>query len=616
MKVPLIWLQDYVDIEDQPVSKIADAFTQIGLMLDKPLDESRVLDLEHRMDRSDWLSILGCARDLAAYLDLPLTVPRAKLGHLKSKSLIPITVQTPHVRRFKTRVIQGVKVGPSPSWLADRLKAYGIESKNNIVDITNFCMVELGQPMHAQDLATLKEPEITLRAAKKNESITTLLGTKVQLTPDIFILSSGGVPTVIGGIVGGQTTGVTESTTDILLDAGNYDQTIIRKNSRSLKILNESVARYDKFLDPRAIDLALDRATALILELAGGEAIENGDYYPTVVTPTSQKLRYSRLELLSGGKFSATRVKQIFKQLGYTILEESPSGLTLEVPYHRTDVEVEDDLVADILRISDYNNLTTLALSTPAPTEITSSLTRFEDKLRDHLTSLGAHEHITSSLVKGDGSKSQVVLANALSTDQNALRLSLIPSLEQIVTNYAKHNLEGVTVYEIGKVFASLKELRHLSVVARRDVRDTLSSLLASLGITTFSIGKKLDIEVAGQRVGTLHHARAFTLDTSSLLTQVIPYSGVVSEYSHASVLDLSLKLPKTLLFADIDPLIRQSAPDLTSLTVPDQHQGWILVRLTFAKQLDNSSQVMAKVLASLKARGVATRSDLPSPQS
>lgn len=551
MKVPVKWLKDYVKI-DKSDAEIAASFTQLGLMLDKPLDGSGVLDLEHRMDRSDWLSIVGCARDLAAYENLPLTLPKlySKAGKTPaSKDLIQIKVETPHVRRFDTRVFKGIKVTDSPDWLKERLTAYGIEPKNNIVDITNFVMVELGQPMHAQDLAQMKGQDITIRAAKAGEKILTLLGTEIKLDPDTFVLTSGGEVTVIGGIVGGKNTGVTEFTTDIILDAGNYDQAVIRKTSRRLKIINETVSRYDKFLDPRLCAIALDRATKLILELAGGTYYANFDYYPEQVTPKSQTLTYQRLSLISGMKFSVKEIKRILKSLEYVITEESETGLSVEIPYFRTDIEVEDDLIADILRISNYANIPLAPLSTPVPTDITPSVYTFEDRLRDILVGYGAHEHITSSLVKNNGVK----LANALSTEQNTLRKSLLQGLTNVLNNYRKHGITDVNIFELGIVFShdrsGYHEHRHLSAVGI-GTRELLSSLLHELGIT-YQINNQGQLISKNQEIGKIDND-SFTLYTEKLVKLANQYAPIISGFSHTSTRDLSIIVPKGITYFDI----------------------------------------------------------------
>ncbi len=554
MKIPLIWLKDYLDTDKSP-QEIAADFTQLGLMLDRPLDKTNVLDLEQRLNRSDLLSIIGCARDLAAFEGIPLKLPKlSRKPGLKPKDedLIPIQVETPVVRRFQTRVIKGIKVGPSPNWLSDRLKLYGMESINNIVDITNYVMIEYAQPIHAQDIAKLPAKEITLRPSLKGEKITTLLGSQLTLEPGVFVLSSGGSPIVIGGIVGGKKTGVTASTTQIILDSGNYDSRNIRASSRRLKITNETVSRCDKFLDPRTIDFAMDRATQLILDLAGGTYYANDDYYPSPATPQTITLRMTRLSLLSGMDISLATAKKILHSLSYVVVEEGEGTLTLEIPYFRTDVEVEDDLVSDILRIHNYTKIPLQPLSTAIPSDLTPSIYTFEDKLRDLLLAQGAHEHITSSLTASNDESGQILLVNALTSDQNALRTTLVPGLTHVLSTYKKHKLPQVPVFEIGKVFrktnTSYLEGRLLSVIGSAD---SLATLMSSLGIQNYSINQKLEILVGDQLVGSLSPG-SYTIVTDALMPHVQNYSGIVSEFTHSTSLDLSLLAPSTIVYADI----------------------------------------------------------------
>lgn len=574
MKIPLIWLQDYVKTDKSP-REIAAAFTQLGLMLDKPLDNSGVLDLEHRMDRSDWLSVTGCARDLAAYEGIPFHAPPLynKAGKkISSADAVKITVKTPHVRRFNTVVIKGVKVKPSPTWLAQRLQAYGIDPVNNIVDITNFCMVELGQPMHAQDLAKLKQPEITLRQAEKGEELLTLLGTTIKLDQETFVLSSGGVPTVIGGIVGGQRTGITSTTKDIILDAGNYDQRVVRKTSRRLKIINETVSRYDKFLDPRACEYAIKRAVGLILQVAGGEYFLNQDYYPSPVTPQNLTLRFSRLELLSGMKIPESQIIKTLQALDYAIVEQDSQSLTVEIPYFRTDVEVEDDLIADILRLGDYSNIPTIPLSCPVPVDITPPLYQFEDLLRDILISLGSHEHITNSLVKSTNSPAEVKLANALSSDQNALRFSLIPSLSAVREYYAKHGQDQISLFEISKVFRVVnknpQEQRRLTFLGT-NAKHILRTLLHRLGIKDFNLSKSGEIMQKNKIIGE-YTSTNFTLYIDELHPLYRPYQGIISEFTHSTSLDISLVVPAKLKYADLHSVINQLQTTWSQLDVSE----------------------------------------------
>ena len=579
MKIPLIWLKDYVST-DKSAKDLAASFTQLGLMLDKPLDDSDVLDLEHRMDRSDWLSILGCARDLAAFEGIALNYPKLynKPGlKISAADKIKIQIDTPVVKRFQTRIFKGVKVGSSPAWLVDRLKAYGMESKNNIVDITNFVMVEYGQPMHAQDISKLPGSDITIRDAKESETLKTILGTEVKLSKDIQILTSGGKPTVILGVVGGKETSVS----------------------------NETVSRDDKFLDPRLIDLALDRATGLILELAGGTYYTNDDYYPSPVVPKTMTLRLSRLHLLSGMELDLSLASKILESLEYKILQSSDDSLTVEIPYFRTDIEVEDDLVSDILRIHNYVNIPLLPLSTPVPLDITPSIYRFEEKLRDLLVAQGAHEHITSSLTTSNGQSDEVVLANALSSDQNALRRSLNPGLTHVLSTYKKHKIKGALVFEIGKVFrkneSAYLEGRLLTVMGGVD---SLATLLSSLGITKYSVNDKCEILVNDKVVGTIDTS-GYTLVTTTLISHTIPYTGIISEFDHKTNLDLSLIMRSDLKYSNILTALESvkgqwESITCKSMTKMDDATNNYLISVTWessSKSIDSDKDLILKTL-------------------
>lgn len=609
MKIPINWLKDYVETNKSP-REITASFTQLGLMLDKPLDDSGVLDLEHRMDRSDWLSILGCARDFAAFENIRLKYPVTstnKLNKVKQSEMVEITVNSPHVRRFNTRLVKNVKVAESPAWLKDRLTAYGIKCINNVVDITNFVMVEYGQTLHAQDIAKLKKREITLRPAKKGESVKTILGTTVALDPDVFILSSGGVPTVIGGIVGGLDTSVTNSTTEIILDSGNYDQSVIRKNSRKLKIINESVSRNDKFLHPDLCEIALDRATYLLETLASATVYTNVDYYPIKVKPVNMTLTYQRLKTLSGMDLAVKDIKRILTALEYQIVDEAKDSLKLVIPYFRTDVEVEDDVVADILRINDYTNIPTTPLTNPVPTDITPKIMQFEDHLRDLLVAQGAHEHITASLVKESGVKGEILLSNALSTDQNALRHSAIPMLKEVKANYAKHQTNQTVIFEIGKSFELIKgkyeEKRELYIVGN-EASQTLATLMKQLGIK-YLVNKEGLVLVENATVGILA-VGALTLSTEKLLINRKEYVGIISDFSHVIKRDLSLITPTNISYYDIASAIEELKPNFSYNCKSVEKVGKslnYLLTFTWTLDCDGVDTELSKVIAHITSK-------------
>lgn len=585
MKIPLEWLSQYVKLNKSP-KDISESFSALGLMLDKPLND-KVLDLEHRFDRSDWLSILGCARDYAAYEGLPLVEPQVKSHQAREatkETKVEIKVECPDlVHRFNTRVFKNIKVSASPDWLKTRLEEYGIASINNIVDITNYVMVEFGQPMHAQDLAKFEKREILIRRAKAGESLTTFLGEKVELDDESFVLTQGGKPIVLGGIVGGRETGVTSETTEIVLDAGNYDQNSVRKTSRRLKILNETVLRYDKFLHPKLTEPALDRATDLILELAGGEYYENVDYYPKPQGFKTMTLRMERLELLSGMNFELDRVIEILTAIGYKIISNSLDDIKVEVPYFRTDVEVEDDLVADILRINGYSKIPLAGLSTAVPADITDPVYKFEDKLKDIMVSLGYHEHITDPMVKADpDNKVQVKMQNALNSEKSALRTTLYETLFPITKTYAKHGQKECNIFEVSKVYgvdgaAKAADMNHIEGFSETRVlqvigqfhRQALAALMQNLGVKTYRIETEtFKILANNKEVGQLSHD-SFWLDTQKLLEHVSITNRIRYASDQRRTEDISLQVPvDKKILGDVCELIKSSDKNVLEVLV------------------------------------------------
>lgn len=521
MKIPIEWLKEYVDTKKTP-DELAEEFTALGLMLDKPTD-GVVLDLEHRMDRSDWLSIIGCARDLAAMENLALKLPPVyteKGKRPQKNQLVEIKVEAPDlVRRFNTRVFREIRVGESPKWLKDRLETYGMSSINNIVDITNYVMLEYGQPMHAQDLAKFTKQEIVLRRGKSGEHITTLDGTKIPVDEDALILAENGNLIALGAVVGSTKTAIDTSTQDIVLDAGNYNQTNIRQTSRRLKVYNETVQRTDKFLHPHSTQVAIERATRLILDLAGGQYYENNDYYPNPQQPKQMELRTKRIKQVSGLDLAHEVVRKILISLEYKILKEEASGWALEVPYFRTDVEVEDDVVSDILRISNYANIPHTPIQGAPPKEITPHSYLLEEKIRDALASLGLHEHITDSFVKQNrNQKNQIMLQNALTSEKDALRTAIYETLAPIVQTYKKHGISSVSIFEIGNVYEvakqgeRYKEVRTLEVIHNGstdatqnadELKSILSGLFVALGVENVTYKKSDRVRVYVSQANT-----------------------------------------------------------------------------------------------------------------
>lgn len=591
MRIPIKWLKNYIKI-NKSAEEIAESFTSLGLMLDKPI-ENNVMDLEHRMDRADWLSIVGCARDLAAFENLKLAEPEVTNPEPEGKGNIKIKVKANDlVNRFNTRVFKDIKVGESPDWLKESLESYGIPSKNNIVDVTNYVMVELGQPLHAQDISKLDKPQIILRNAKKEEKITTLLGESVELDENTLVLSDGKKLLAIGGIVGGEDTGVTNSTTEIILDAGNYDQSNIRKASRRLGIRNETVLRTEKFLHPHLTQVAIERATKLILELAGGEYYSNEDYYPKKVEPKQMNLRFSRIKIVGGIDIKKERVVEILQNLGYKILSEGDNDLELEVPYFRTDILVEDDLVADVLRINDYKNIPIEPITNAPPKEITSKLYLFEEKCRDELVKLGMHEHITNPLTKySEKSEDQIKLQNSVNSEKDALRTSITQTLEPVLENYKKHKIEHAKIFEIGLIYKktgsgnSYEDFEETPVIqglfdtdsgikeANIEMRKIISAFLNNLGIRNVSYksegGGEASIFQNNHKLGKIK-LDSFVFCTESLLKADKQEVRVKSKFTHEKTKDVTIEVEKNQPLGKIIENIKSENNNVISVELID----------------------------------------------
>jgi phenylalanyl-tRNA synthetase beta chain len=642
MKIPLEWLADYVDLSKLSPTQIGDAFTQIGLMLDKPFD-GKVFDLEHRFDRSDWLSILGCARDLAAYLNVELTLPKTYTQEGKnpaSNQSVAIQVDCPAiVRRFNTRVFRNIKVKPSPQWLQSRLEDYGIPAINNIVDITNYVMVELGQPMHAQDLAKFTKQEIVIRQARDGEKLCTFLGDEISLYPESFVLTQDDVATVLGGIVGGRATGVDEHSTDIILDAGNYDQTVIRKVSRKLKIQNETVLRYDKFLHPDLTEYAIQRAAFLILELAGGEYYQNVDWQPAPAQPKTMTLRLSRIAKLAGFTVAHERVADILTRLGYQVLNSSPEGFKVVVPYFRTDVEVEDDIVSDVLRINGYANIPTAQLQSAPPEDITPALYTFEDTVRDIMVQLGAHEFITDPLVSRSEklAGAQIVLENAQNSHKNALRTQLAGTLAELIPNYTKQQLGSGILFEVGKIYTqqapatdwhSYAETRVVECLVfntaalpkdlHKQTSALLTALLNSIGLkgvayTTTPTAQEAAIMCQNTVLGTVRY-NGFTLFTQELLNQHRQVERILTEVQNAQSIETSVVIAKNMAVGDMLSAIQATSPKLVKVDFLEEYTGQeidsdkrsVLIKTYFTADISQSEAIKLVDAAIFKWKGIS----------
>lgn len=447
-----------------------------------------VLDLEITPNRPDCLSVSGVAREIGAVLGTPTTAPAtqhpAESGTPAAEQC-SVTIQDPDLcPRYTARIIRGVSIGPSPQWLAEKVTASGARSINNIVDITNYVMFELGQPLHAFDLATLKTDSdgraaIVVRRAESGEQLTTLDGVKRELSPAMLMICDPSGPIALAGVMGGELTEVSDATVDILLESACFDPESISRASRSLGLISEASMRFERTVDRTACVVALDRAAALMAELGGGTVAPGFvDAYPQPFVARSLTLRLPRLQQLLGVHIDAEEAAAILGRLGCDV-EQHTDRLEVVVPSFRPDLEREADLIEEVLRIWGMDRVcATLPEGRGRAGRLTAEQ-RLRERIGETLRASGLNETMTYAFADpGDLERCNMELAdgqllvevlNPMSSEQSVLRRSLLPGLLRSVSYNQRRGVPDVHLYEIGSTFvtaAGRKQPKQKTVVA------------------------------------------------------------------------------------------------------------------------------------------------------
>jgi len=441
-----------------------------------------VLDIDVLPNRAhDCLSHLGIARECAVLTNSKFQIPNSKLKedkNLKAENFVKAEVKDREdCQRYTAAVIFGVKVEPSPKWIQEKLKTCGLKPINNIVDITNYVMLETGQPIHAFDLDKvsgiqnqkskvknqkykLKIKKIIVRRAKKGEEIKTLDNKIYKLNEDILVIADEKEPIAIAGIKGGVSTGIDSKTKNIIVEAANFNPRIIRRASQKLKLRTDASWRFENGIDPNLIDFAQKRVCSLIQEISGGK-IARGmvDFYPQKARPKKIRLNLDYLEKLLGVKISRKKVKKIFKKLGFKIKELSTSALEVEVPTFRLDISIQEDLIEEVGRIFGFQNIPSVLPKTALIPPEKNEEIFWQREVQNILKEQGFTEVYNYSFI-GEREKeifgwqdAEVLeLANPISSFNKYLRASLIPNLLKNVKENLKF-FDEIKIFELGKIF-------------------------------------------------------------------------------------------------------------------------------------------------------------------
>ncbi|MDR0994340.1 MAG: phenylalanine--tRNA ligase subunit beta [Verrucomicrobiota bacterium] len=424
-----------------------------------------VLEVEITPNRPDELSLLGIAREVAALYDVPLKMPDISLvesGPPASGATSVVVEDAVDCPRYSARILRNVQVGESPDWMKRRLKAAGIRAINNVVDITNYVMLECGQPLHAFDQKLLDEGRIVVRHPAAGETIVTLDGVERKLEPQMLVICDASKPMAIAGVMGGEFSGIHEGTTDVLLESATFRPAAIRATSRQLGLLSESAYRYMRGVDAQWADLGSRRAARLMCELAGATLYEGAvDVWPTPQAPWTVLCRPSRLEAVLGLSTTPEDIARVFGLLGLRVLSSSAERMEVEIPTFRGDLTREADLIEEYVRIYGLKRL-------PAVRPLAMVVEGADDKpyqgqtwMRGLLSGLGLQEVMNYSfLAEGlldlfdkENAPDRVKLTNPLTADHTVLRDALLPQVvENIGTNVSKQ-VEETAFFEMGRVF-------------------------------------------------------------------------------------------------------------------------------------------------------------------
>ncbi|MFA5362777.1 MAG: phenylalanine--tRNA ligase subunit beta [Candidatus Omnitrophota bacterium] len=576
MKVTYNWLKDFVDISITPEA-LADKLAMAGLEVGG-IEEHHgdfVFEIEITSNRPDWLSVIGIAREVAAGTGKTLknngfvhrsrfTVHGKKTGrrisiNIEDKKDCPL---------YTARIISGVKIGPSPDWLKNRLEAVGCRSINNVVDITNYIMFEYGTPLHAFDLDILNSDTIVVRRAKPGEKIETIDAKERVLDPDILVIADKGKALALAGVMGGKDTEVTDATRTVLLEAAVFNPVIIRRGRQKQGLQTESAYRFEREVNPGIVNQASFRAVEMIRELAGGDLFPAAGSGVSVVKKRSLVLSPLRVQELLGVSIGAVKIQKILRQLGFGVKSSAKSDLTIDIPFYRQDVVQEADVVEEVARIFGYQNI---PATSPRVAPQVSGLGNRElcGLVKDVLVGIGLHEAITYSLidrkslscVSGRESDTLIEIANPLSREQEVMVSTLIPGMLRVVGLNLNQKQENIGIFEVNRVFSW----------SGGDPKEELTLAMALCGVKTCFLGQgavkdrisllhvKGALETVFERLGIRTHRFEPQNETGSMAVFVDNEKIGVAERAKTEVLDAFDIKNKEVFWAELslDKLFR-----------------------------------------------------------
>ncbi len=544
MRVPFEWLKEFVEIAVAP-EEIAERLTMVGLEVEgiESVEGDKVFEVDVTPNRPDCLSIVGIAREISAAFRIPLKIPQHELKRTQSISDFSIEIGSPELcHRYTGRYISDVTVADSPAWIKNRLEKCGIRAINNIVDITNYVLLEFGHPLHAFNADTIHGKKILVNTAGKNNKIVTLDEVERALPEDALLIWDSTRPIAIAGVMGGLETEVSVNTKNIFLESAYFAPFSIRKTSKKLNLVSESSYRFERGTDILFLENALNRTALMINKIAGGTIHEIIDAYPVKYVPESIRVRCEKINKILGTKLLKEDMFEVLERLGMSVVDKGDVFFVYP-PAFRRDIQRENDIAEEVARFFGYDRIQITIPKSPLSSGLLNEKTKYINRIRDVMKKSGFTEVINYSFMspssldmisipKTDRRRNTIGIRNPLRQEESLLRTTLIPSL---LENF-KYNLDrgqkDIRFFEISRVFQDigeplpLEELRLGGLYYRESVpylwgedvkgffvtKGALESTFVEFKMQEFAFspslepflhqGQSADVYIAGSRLG------------------------------------------------------------------------------------------------------------------
>lgn len=596
-----------------------------------------ILELELTPNRSDCLSMAGVAREVAAVLGTELKLPEIKVDEIDEKieGQVSITIENPDLcGRYVGRLVRDVQIGPSPQWMQKKLRAAGVKPISNIVDVTNYILMELGQPLHAFDYDKLTDHAIIVRTAQQGEKMYSLDNVERELNSEMLVIADPAGPVAIAGVMGGLDTEITDGTTSVLIESACFDQASIHRTSKNLALRSEASTRFEKGVDINGSLLAADRACQLIAEMGAGRIVKGVvDNFPAPKANPVIRLRPERVALIMGIDVPRPEIKSIMERLGFMVTDAG-NDLMVEAPTRRGDISVEIDLIEEVARLYGFNNIPTTLPEGATSEGRKTTVQALTDKVIDVMVSCGLYEIVTLSFMNprvfdllnlpaDHRLRTAVTVQNPLSEEQRVLRTTLLPGVLDIMSRNTSRKNKDLAFFEVGRLFKPVageklpKETLALSVGVMGKtagswstkpeemdfyyLKGILETLFDTLNITNYSLvpekeqpffhpGRTARIELEGRTIGILGEAHPSVIENYRLpervyllqlnLEQAIQASGGFKTCSPlpkypAVERDLAVVVNREVLAADIVKVIKDQGGNLLEkVSLFDVYQG------------------------------------------